>query len=109
MKTTKLKTLHTTRPWKIDPSPRHAFDIKAGKLTVCSIPANRMLLPKGVPYEEVKANVRLVAGAPRLFAALRVAENAIRGQLTHETPGSGEYQDLEWALGVVRSALADAA
>ena len=97
---------HTPGPWAISHQPdtanRQVDDAAGRQITYCPVHC------KSVPLPEAQANARLIAAAPELLAAcklaLETAENWIHDQLDGTSMVEPELADLE----PVRQAIAKA-
>lgn len=91
-----MKTKHTPGPWSLDPNPATVWIVSSARTThVAELPQHPSLDP-----ETTAANAHLIAAAPEMLKALRVAEVALM-------PDDHSEGDLE-ALQIVRAAIARA-
>jgi hypothetical protein len=82
---------HTPGPWyrNIPPATKYAV-IFAGRNTHVTV-----LSVRGLPAEEVEANCDLIAAAPQLLAALKVAQDILIDFLTSDNADSVDSEKLE--------------
>jgi len=100
---TTTPTAHTPGPWAITETGIFAEHLNAhGNFYICALP-----FPREEPSAQEAANLRLIAAAPELLAALRGAESALRKALPF-CPADAEAHFVgEW-LEEARAAIAKA-
>ena len=58
--------------------------------------------------DHLERSAELFGAAQDMLDALEIAANRIKATLMHETPGSGEFQDLDWVLQTIHTTIAKA-
>ena len=96
-----MTTKHTPGPWKAGRYPAIDSGDKAWKVT------DSTFLVNVARCDQSEANARLIASAPELLEALRIASGILGDVVTH--PGS-EFQrrEIKFALQSVSAAIAKA-
>lgn len=93
---------HTPGPWKNDAGAGIVATMERETLKSGRVVARRVACAKGLTIDEVRANARLIAAAPKLAAALQDA----LGMLDHYISGRPDNWDGSTA-GQTRSTIRD--
>jgi hypothetical protein len=110
METIATPSAHTPGPWHVTMSENASvyggekhFAVMSDRET-----GGGQIVADLETLKEAEANARLIAAAPEMLDALRIAENAVRDWLLYETPGSAEFQEHAWVLKVIHDCRAKA-
>lgn len=90
------ETKHTPGPWMVEMDEPFELGICAGKMLITSIPMDDCCPDL---HEVDRANARLIASAPDMLEALKIADHAL------EVAG---FQDVQPIRATVRAAIARA-